>query len=163
MPNIHLETFIAAPIETCFDLLLTIETHEQTGHGHAIAGTTACQLKLGDTVTWEATHFGTRQRLTSKITAYDRPYMFVDEMQQGAFQHWRHTHYFVAQAGGTLMTEDADFASPFGIIGKIFDALVLKNYMTRFLLRGNAQFKRLAEGRQEARQRVEPVAVANKV
>jgi hypothetical protein len=40
-------------------------------------------MKLGDTVTWEAKHFGIKQHLTSKITAYERPYRFTDEMVQG--------------------------------------------------------------------------------
>jgi ligand-binding SRPBCC domain-containing protein len=100
---------------------------------------------LGDTVTWDAVHFHTRQRLTSKIVEYERPRMFVDEMQRGAFARWRHTHRFVEKTGGTLMSDDVEFASPLGILGKIADAVLLKRYMTRFLVRHNEHFKREAE------------------
>jgi ligand-binding SRPBCC domain-containing protein len=145
MAKIHLETFIAAPPEVCFDLCLDVNFHERAGHGRAVAGVTAGRLRLGDTVTWEARHFFVRQRLTSKIVAYERPAIFVDEMQRGAFARWRHTHRFVEQPGGTLAADDVDFASPLGPLGKLFDAAVLESYMTRFLVRHNAHFKREAE------------------
>ena len=86
-----------------------------------------------------------RQRLTSKIVVYDRPRLFIDEMQRGAFARWRHEHRFVTRAGGTLATDEVDFASPLGLLGRLVDALLLRSYMTRFLLRHNAHFKREAE------------------
>jgi ligand-binding SRPBCC domain-containing protein len=148
MPKIHLETYVAAPIELCFDLNLNVQIHEAAGHGRAVAGVTQGQLRLGDTVTWEAVHFGVRQRLTSKIVACERPHMFVDEMQRGAFARWRHTHRFVEAASGTTrILDDVDYASPLGLLGKIADALFLKNYMTRFLIHHNAHFKRMAEAK----------------
>jgi ligand-binding SRPBCC domain-containing protein len=86
-----------------------------------------------------------RQRVTSKIVACERPRRFVDEMQRGAFARWRHTHTFGEQVGGTLVTDDVDFASPLGPLGRLADTLLLESYMTRFLLRHNAHFKREAE------------------
>ena len=145
MPEIHLETFVAAPPELCFDLCLDVNLHERAGHGRAVAGVTRGRMRLGDTVTWEAVHFLVRQRLTSKIVAYERPHTFTDEMQRGAFARWRHTHRFVARGGGTLMIDDVDFASPLGPLGALADALVLRGYMTRFLVRHNDYFRRAAE------------------
>lgn len=145
MARIHLETFVAAPPEVCFDLCLDVSFHERAGHGRAVGGVTRGRLRLGDAVTWEAMHFFVRQRLTSKIVAYDRPRSFVDEMQQGAFARWRHAHRFEEREGGTLMVDDVDFASPLGLLGSVVDALVLEGYMTRFLVRHNEQFKLEAE------------------
>lgn len=145
MPTLHLETFVAAPAEICFDLCLDVNFHERAGHGRAVGGVTSGRLRPGDTVTWEAVHFFVRQRLTSKIVAYERPRMFADEMQRGAFARWRHEHHFVEQPGGTLMIDDVDFASPLGILGKLADAVLLESYMTRFLVRHNRHFKRVAE------------------
>jgi ligand-binding SRPBCC domain-containing protein len=159
MPHIHLETFINAPAEVCFDLCLNVNVHEQAGHGRAIAGITSGQMNLGDTVTWEATHFFVKQRLTSKIVAYERPHMFVDEMQRGAFKRWRHTHRYVAQPGGTLMLDDVDFAAPLGVLGRIAVALLLKHYMTKFLLHHNEHFKRLAEAQACAAQPLPPAHI----
>jgi ligand-binding SRPBCC domain-containing protein len=148
MPTIHLETFIRAPIETCFDLSRSVDVHmDSTNHTseRAIAGVTSGMMNLNDEVTWEATHFGLRQRLTSRITAMERPRLFVDEMQRGAFKRWHHTHTFEPREDGTLMIDVADYASPLGLLGHIIDRLFLENYMTRLLLVRNAHIKKIAE------------------
>jgi ligand-binding SRPBCC domain-containing protein len=148
MPTIHLETFIRAPVELCFDLSRSVDVHmastDHTGE-RAIAGITSGMMNLNDEVTWEAKHFWTRQRLTSRITAMERPRMFVDEMQRGAFKRWHHTHTFEARGAGTLMIDDADYASPLGLLGRIADYLFLERYMTRLLTVRNAYIKKVAE------------------
>ena len=148
MPTIHLETFIRAPVELCFDLSRSVDVHmastDHTGE-RAVAGITSGMMNLNDEVTWEAKHFWTRQRLTSRITAMERPRMFVDEMQRGAFKRWHHTHTFEARGEGTLMTDDADYASPLGLLGRIADRLFLERYMTRLLQVRNAHIKKVAE------------------
>ncbi len=74
--------------------------------------------------------------------------MFIDEMQQGAFKYWKHKHIFQTRpSGGTLMIDEVDFAAPFGFIGQLVEALVLKEYMTQFLNNHNANFKGIAERR----------------
>jgi ligand-binding SRPBCC domain-containing protein len=157
MPVIHLETFILAPVELCFDLARSVDVHmastNRTGE-RAISGVTSGVMNLNDEVTWEGTHFGMRQRLTSKITAFDRPHMFVDEMQRGAFKYWRHTHLFELREDGTLMIDDAAYASPLGLLGRIVDLLLLERYMTRFLIERNSHIKKVAE--EAARRTVRP-------
>jgi ligand-binding SRPBCC domain-containing protein len=153
MPFIRLETLIAAPVELCFDLSRDLDVHMASSGGtgeRAVAGVTSGMVELGDEITWEATHFGVRQRLTSKIIAYERPRMFVDEMLRGAFKRWHHTHLFETQAQGTLMIDEVNYASPFGLLGRIVDMLYLGNYMRRFLLRRNAYIKMVAETKSAA-------------
>jgi ligand-binding SRPBCC domain-containing protein len=148
MPIIHLETLIEAPVELCFDLARSVDIHmASTNHTgeRAISGVTSGMMNLHDEVTWEAIHFGTRQRLTSRITAFDRPRMFTDEMQRGAFKYWRHTHLFEPRDEGTLMIDNADYASPFGLLGRIVDKLVLERHMTRLLVTRNRHIKKVAE------------------
>lgn len=155
MPVIHLETLVKAPIELCFDLALNVDIHMASTsgmHGRAIDGVTSGGMKLGDEVTWEATHFGIRQRLTSKITAYDRPRMFIDEMQRGAFKSWKHQHLFASTPDGTLMTDYVTYASPLGFLGQLADALFLEDYMRRFLSSHNEDFKKIVEARYQAMQ-----------
>src|SRR5689334_13164669 len=103
MPTIRLETYINAPIERCFDLSLNVNLHTHSmahTHERPIAGVTEGLMQLGDTVTWEAVHFGLKLHLTSKITAYERPRSFTDEMMHGAFQELHHFHEFVPQSPG---------------------------------------------------------------
>ena len=84
---------------------------------------------MGETVTWQATHFGIRQKLTSKITAFKCPYHFRDEMQKGTFKRFAHDYYFEEiENEKTLMRGVFDYESPFWIFGKIADALFLEKY-----------------------------------
>lgn len=148
MPTIHLETYIHAPPERCFDLSLSVDAHAQS-QAHAnerpVAGVMAGEMRLGDTVTWEAVHFGVKQHLTSQITAYERPSRFTDEMVAGIFQELRHTHLFVPQAQGTLMTDVFIFRAPLGVLGQIAETLFLTRYMTTLLQARNRYLKQAAE------------------
>jgi ligand-binding SRPBCC domain-containing protein len=102
-------------------------------------------LQLGDEVTFRAQHFGIWQTLTSKIVAYREPSYFCDEMQRGAFKAMRHEHYFEAEGGVTIMRDIFEFSSPLGFLGNIVDALVLSNYLRRFLVQRSIVVKRYAE------------------
>jgi len=148
MPTIELITIINAPIEKCFDLARSIDLHmestKQTGE-QAIGGRTSGLIELGETVTWRAKHFGIWQTLTSKITGFDRPNFFADEMVKGTFKSFRHEHYFLSRHEQTLIKDIFLFESPVGILGSLFNWLVLKRYMTRLLLRRNKIIKATAE------------------
>jgi ligand-binding SRPBCC domain-containing protein len=107
MPTISLETTINAPAEVCFSLSRSIDLHiistKHTGE-RAIAGVTSGLISLGESVTWRAKHFGVWQHLSTKITEYERPYYFADEMVEGAFKCFKHEHYFQESGNGvTLM------------------------------------------------------------
>lgn len=153
MAIIHLETYIEAPIERCFDLSLSVDLHQHSvahTHERPVAGITRGVMKLGDTVTWEAVHFGIKQHLTSKITTYDRPYSFTDEMVKGVFQEIKHLHEFVPQSSGTLMRDVFAFRAPWGILGRVAEIVFLKGYMKELLLARNRYLKQMAEAGMEA-------------
>ncbi|WP_331436822.1 SRPBCC family protein [Gordoniibacillus kamchatkensis] len=140
---------IAAPIELCFDLARDIDIHSATVWKHtrekAVAGVTSGLILAGETVTFEATHFLVRQRLTSEIVQMERPYVFVDRMLRGAFKSMQHTHEFQAVGGVTRMTDTLQFAAPFGLLGLAAERLVLAKYMRRFVEDRNRALKRIAE------------------
>jgi len=144
-------TLILAPIERVFDLSRSIDLHliGASGTGEqavATGGLTAGLMGLGDVVTWQARHFGIRQRLTSKITRFDPPHAFQDTMLRGAFAHMQHDHFFrAAPDGGTEMCDIFRFAAPFPILGPIDEHLVLARYMRNFLRQRNAVLKQVAE------------------
>lgn len=149
MPVIRLETFIKAPPEVCFDLARSVEVFTTaTDHAkmRAVAGKTSGMLNLNDTVTWEVTAgLGIRQRITSRFTSFDRPRMFVDEIERGAFKRWHHKHVFESKPEGTLLTDEVNYESPFGALGRLAEALCLENYMRNFLIIHNAHVKEIAE------------------
>src|SRR4051812_44649425 len=116
MAAIELETLIAAPPDRCFDLSLSIELHldSTVRRGErVVAGTASGVPGMGDAVTWEARHFRLRLRLAVRITKYDRPAIFRDEMISGPFRRMRHDHWFEARDGGTRMRDRFEFATLF--------------------------------------------------
>jgi ligand-binding SRPBCC domain-containing protein len=149
MTRIELSTQIDAPIERCFDLARSIDLHvvstKQTGE-RAIGGRTSGLIELGETVTWRARHFGLWQTLTSKIVELDFPNSFTDVMVHGAFKSFRHEHHFRAIQDRTTMTDIFVFESPFGMLGRMVNALFLERYMTKLLVERNRVIKETAEG-----------------
>tara|TARA_R110000796_G_scaffold252645_2_gene390231 strand:- start:91710 stop:92186 length:477 start_codon:yes stop_codon:yes gene_type:complete len=148
MPIIRIEMAINAPIQRCFDLSRSIDLHQistiQTKE-RAIAGKTEGLINLNETVTWQAKHFGITQKLTSQITAFNSPHYFVDEMVKGAFKSFKHEHHFEECNGQTLVTDKFDYTSPLGILGWLFDKIVLEKYMFKLLYKRNQVIKEYAE------------------
>jgi len=148
MPLIELTTHIAAPIQRCFDLARSIDFHittaGKTGET-AIAGRMTGLIGLDETVTWRAKHLGVWQKLTSKITALERPKHFRDEMIKGAFASLCHDHYFEEEAGGTAMHDNFTFESPLGPLGMLANWLFLEAYLRQFIVERNALLKATAE------------------
>lgn len=148
MPTLEIKTFIKADLKTCFDLARNIDFHKASmAHSKekAIAGKTSGLIGLGESVTWEATHFGIKQKLTSKITEFESPNYFVDEMASGAFKSFKHEHIFKIEKNETQMIDKFHFQSPFGVLGKLVNVLFLKRYMTNLLSTRNEYLKAKAE------------------
>ncbi|MFS8100739.1 SRPBCC family protein [Lentzea alba] len=149
MTQFEVVTRFAVPPERLFDLSLDVEVHTgsmaRSGE-KVVGGVTSGGMRLGDTVTWQARHFGLRWRLTSHITAYDRPHHFVDEQVAGPFRHWRHDHHFARDGDGTLMRDVVEFAAPFGPLGRVAERLVLDRYMPRLIRLRNEHLGIVASG-----------------
>ncbi len=144
-------TIINAPIERCFDLARTVEVH-LAGNVHsgesalAIGGITSGLIGPGQRVTWRAKHFGFWHRLTSEITAMDRPNHFEDVMTQGIFRFMRHEHVFRSLPGNTTeMIDIFSFAAPLPFLGWLAEAAFLRRYMHALLRERNAVLKQIAE------------------
>ena len=150
MPEILIKTQIHAPVEICFDLMRDIRIHTETTaqtDEKAVGGVTDGMVGLGQTVTFEGTHFGVRQRLTVKVTEFERPHLFVDEMTEGTFRSFKHIHEFVSVRSGTLMRDTLIWTSPFGILGRIVDKLLLERHLRNLVKARNAKLKEIAESR----------------
>jgi ligand-binding SRPBCC domain-containing protein len=148
MPLIEIKTVLNSDIKTCFDLARNIDLHQKSlkySKEKAIAGKTSGLIELGEWVSWEAKHLGFVQHLTSKITEFEAPNYFVDEMVFGAFKSFRHEHHFRESENKTIMTDKFFFESPYGLIGKFVNVLFLKRYMRKLLVTRNQFLKEIAE------------------
>lgn len=148
MAVIELITNISAPAERVFDLSRSIDAPQfstASSGEKAISGITRGLINLGETVEWEARHFGVKQRLSVIITALDRPHHFRDEMIKGAFSMMVHDHYFQSINGITQVKDIFEFKAPLGIFGLIAERSFLTRYMRDFLIKRNQVLKSLAE------------------
>ena len=108
----------------------------------AIGGVTSGVMKLDDSVTWRARHFGLPFTMSTRITEYEAPLRFVDEQTSGPFRRWRHEHRFDATGDGagpvnTVMTDTVEFDSPAGPLGRMVNRLFLTRYMRNLFIQRN--------------------------
>jgi ligand-binding SRPBCC domain-containing protein len=144
-------TVIRAPIERCFDLARSVEVH-LAGNVHsreaavALAGVTSGLIGMGQRVTWRAKHFGVWQKLTSEITAMNRPTYFQDTMIRGAFRFMQHDHFFRSVSPDqTEMRDVFCFAAPLGSLGRLTEFAMLRRYMQALLHERNVVIQEIAE------------------
>jgi ligand-binding SRPBCC domain-containing protein len=143
-----IQTFIKNKPEVVFNLSRSIDLHlisTAKTNEKAVAGITTGLINLNETVTWEANHLFKKRHFTSKITSYNFPFSFTDEMQKGDLKHFHHQHIFEEKDSGTLMTDIIYLESPYGLIGKFVLWLFLKNYFKKLLVERNRIIAHYAE------------------
>ncbi len=148
MPSIHITTFIAAPIERVFDLSRHIGLHkisQQENNEEAVGGVTSGLIKQGESVTWKAKHLYKTRFMTVKITEMKSPDYFEDIMEKGDFVSYEHKHHFKAVNNGTIMIDQLEFETPYGIVGKMLNRVYLSAYMRELLVKRNETIKEYAQ------------------
>ncbi|WP_103071033.1 SRPBCC family protein [Aquimarina sediminis] len=144
MTTIYLKTLIKAPIDQTFDLARSIDFHIKSSEKtkeRAIAGRTSGLIELKETVTWQAKHFGVSCIHKSLITALEYPNNFTDEMIRGHFKTFKHQHIFNKTHSGTEMIDIVEYETPYGVLGRLFDIILLKKYLITFLTTRNQAIK----------------------
>jgi ligand-binding SRPBCC domain-containing protein len=109
MTTIELTTWIEAPVETCFQLSLSIDLELKAAKAHhikAISGVTSGVISAGQRVGWKTKQFGITVSHVSEITGFQQPLFFQDSMVKGMFKSFQHDHFF--QPLGSSKTEMRD-------------------------------------------------------
>ena len=148
MAQIKIKTFIKNTPVVVFNLSRSVDLHKLSTaktKEEAIAGVTTGLIGLNETVTWQAFHLFKQRCFTSKITEYNFPFSFTDQMQEGDLKYFSHEHLFVENSDGTLMKDTIELEAPFGLLGKIVMSGFLKKYFKKFLMERNAMIKEFAE------------------
>lgn len=70
---------------------------------------------------------GIKLNWMTEITVVKENSYFIDEQRFGPYTLWHHKHFFEATANGTQMTDIVHYALPLGFIGRIMNALVVRN------------------------------------
>ncbi|SCF27677.1 SRPBCC family protein [Micromonospora chokoriensis] len=145
---IEIVSVICADPTVVFDLERDVDVHAASLHGSRETATTSTgrrRLTLGDEVTFRARHLGLRWRMTSRITAYERPHRFVDEQTRGPFRALRHEHLFRDVDGGTQMIDRMTVTAPLGPLGALVTRALVAPYLRRLLKQRAAHIKQVAE------------------
>ena len=128
MERIEQRIVIAAPIDRVFhfhddtrnllritppSIKVTIETMGVTGLGYEVV------LKVRQ--------FGLfTMRWRVRITEYEPPTLMSDEQVSGPFAYWKQTRRLREVEGGTELTDIVEYRAPFGVLGRIANALVIR-------------------------------------
>ena len=76
---------------------------------------------------------------TTVITDYEPNVCFTDEQKSGPYRRWWHEHRFAPRGDTTLMTDRIEYEMPFGLIGRLVHALVVRRQLREILeYRSNA-------------------------
>jgi ligand-binding SRPBCC domain-containing protein len=107
-------------------------------------------LEAGSRVVSSVRPFGIapRQQWVSDIVAREvgeTEAMFRDEMVEGPFDHWVHTHRFVAVDGGTRVEDHVEYAIREHVGGSVIDLLAPVGMAPMFWYRHRQTRKRLAD------------------
>lgn len=70
---------------------------------------------------------GLKLRWTTEITQVKDKTCFIDEQRFGPYSFWHHKHFFEATENGVKMTDVVHYALPLGFLGRIVNALIVKN------------------------------------
>ena len=103
--------------------------------------TTGEKMQEG-TELWISAQLVTRSTWHSRITRL-APYTYVDEMLEGRFKRWKHTHGFRKTAEGTEIMDEIELVLPYGALGRMLEGYAGKQLSRIFRYRKEATINAL--------------------
>ena len=85
----------------------------------------------GARIDYRLSLFGVPFRWRTRIEAWEPGSRFVDVQLSGPYRRWRHTHGFLDAPGGTRVTDRVEYALPFGPLGVLAHALLVRRTLER--------------------------------
>ena len=95
--------------------------------GFRVVTASPIDMRAGALIEYRLKLRGVPLRWRTRIAVWDPPRRFVDVQLSGPYRLWHHTHDFEPDgAGGTVMRDTVRYAIPFGPLGRIAHALVVR-------------------------------------
>lgn len=147
MERIERTVAINAPIEKVFhfhddtknllkitppNIRVTIETVGKPGLGYEVT------LKIRQ-------FFFFVMRWHVRISAYEAPRLMVDEQVRGPFKTWKQTRLLNERNGVTELTDIVEYEAPFGVLGRIANAILIRRQIEQMFTYRQATTKKLLE------------------
>lgn len=89
------------------------------------------RMAPGTRIAYRLSLFGIPFGWETEIVAWEPPVRFVDLQRRGPYRLWHHAHTFEAVPGGTRMYDRVDYTLPFGPLGTLTHALVVRRTLER--------------------------------
>jgi ligand-binding SRPBCC domain-containing protein len=89
------------------------------------------RMRAGAIIDYSVRCHGLPIRWTAAIAEWDPPHGFVDLQLQGPYSFWHHQHEFTATTGGTRVVDRVHYELPYGVVGKVAHALLVKRDLER--------------------------------
>ena len=141
---------ITAPIARVFDLVRSVDAHTATSGGIgglAVGGKTSGLAQIGDVTVWSARFFGLRFKLATRVSALESPHCLTETLERGLFTEFGHVYTLrPLESGAVELTDAFNFRSPLGVIGAVFDELILKPVMTKAMTARLEGLRAIAQG-----------------
>jgi ligand-binding SRPBCC domain-containing protein len=134
------EQWIPKPLEEAFAFFSRPENLEQITPAFLRFQVVRAERELhaGSLIDYRLHVRGVPMRWTSEITNWDPPHRFVDTQVRGPYALWRHQHIFLPENGGTRISDDVEYALPFGFVGQLAHALLVRRDVEKIF-----EFRRL--------------------
>lgn len=87
------------------------------------------EMRKGAEIDYTIRWLGFPIRWKTLIREYQPPFVFVDEQAKGPYSLWRHRHTFTATEKGVLVGDHVDYALPFGPLGWLTHALIVRRQL----------------------------------
>lgn len=85
-------------------------------------------MHAGQIIQYKISPFpGTRMNWVTEITHVQEGEFFVDEQRFGPYAFWHHQHHIKAHPDGVEMIDILHYRVPFGFIGKIVNAVLIRS------------------------------------
>lgn len=113
--TIHEEQWIPIPLEDVFGFFSNAQNLSKVtppSVGFRILTPTPIEMKRGLRLDYQISLRGIPLKWSSEITEWNPPHHFTDLQLTGPYALWKHRHSFKALNGGTLVTDDVQYAVP---------------------------------------------------
>jgi ligand-binding SRPBCC domain-containing protein len=87
------------------------------------------KLEAGALLDYRIRLLGVRLKWRTVIEDWQPPYRFVDRQVRGPYALWHHTHEFVEQDGGVLMTDRVRYRIGWGPLGSLAGGLFVRRWL----------------------------------
>jgi ligand-binding SRPBCC domain-containing protein len=123
------QQWVPRPIEDVFAFFSDSKNLEEITPawlGFRIPSPEPIDLRPGARIYYRISLHGFPLRWVTEIESWDPPYEFVDVQARGPYRLWHHTHSFEPVDGGTLMRDLVRYVLPFGLLGCLAHAWLVK-------------------------------------